>query len=226
MATELETYIRRAAAARGIDPDIAVRVAKSEGGLDDPTRQSLVRKNGLQEPSYGPFQLLVGDGRNFPRGMGNDFVAKYGMHPSDPQAAYKGIDFALDNAKQSGWGAWYGAKAAGINKFDGINGRAVADGPKGQEAYTAPRPADAPIIGSMAPQIAGPSPAVPQYVQEVAAGGGREPQKDSPLSYLQSLFGSMGQQQEAPPPQPQFQQNPESANALLNLAQALRGRLV
>jgi hypothetical protein len=120
---DIEAYIRQAAAARGIDPDIAVRVAKSEGGLKDPTRQSLVTKGGVREPSYGPFQLLVGGGdTGFPAGMGNDFVAKYGMHPSDPNAWQKGIDFALDNAANKGWGAWYGAAKVGVDRFDGIGG--------------------------------------------------------------------------------------------------------
>lgn len=119
----IEDYIRRAAAARGIDPDIAVRVARSEGGLKDPTRQSLVTKNGVQEPSYGPFQLLIGGGNTgFPRGMGNDALAA-GIDPRDPNQWQKGVDFALDNAARSGWGAWYGAKAAGIGNRQGIGGK-------------------------------------------------------------------------------------------------------
>lgn len=126
---DIEAYIRQSAAARGIDPDIAVRVAKAEGGLKDPTRQSLVRKNGVQEPSYGPFQLLVGgEGTGFPRGLGNAFVDKYGVHPSSPDAWQKGVDFALDTVAQDGWRQWYGAKAVGVNRFDGVGGKRVVPG--------------------------------------------------------------------------------------------------
>lgn len=119
--SEVERYIRQAAINRGIDPDIAVEVAKREGGLSNPTQQSRSRKNGIREPSYGPFQMLVGGpGTGFPRGIGNSFVAQTGMHPSNPEAWKEGVDFALDNAKSRGWGAWYGAKAAGITGFKGI----------------------------------------------------------------------------------------------------------
>ena len=58
----IEAYIRQAAIARGIDPDIAVRVARSEGGLSDPVRQSDVVKGGVREQSYGPFQLYMAGG--------------------------------------------------------------------------------------------------------------------------------------------------------------------
>ena len=38
-ASDVEGYIRKAAAQRGIDPDIAVRVAQSEGGTTEPARR-------------------------------------------------------------------------------------------------------------------------------------------------------------------------------------------
>lgn len=117
----LEAYIRAAAVKRGIDPDVAVRVAKSEGGLKDPTRQSDVMKNGVREPSYGPFQLLVGGGdTGFPAGLGNDFMRVTGLDPRKPENAYKGIDFALDTAARDGWSRWYGAKAIGLGNRAGI----------------------------------------------------------------------------------------------------------
>src|SRR5688572_31736667 len=46
---EIEKYIRHSASQRGIDPDTAVRVAKSEGGVNDPVRQSEFVKNGKRE---------------------------------------------------------------------------------------------------------------------------------------------------------------------------------
>jgi hypothetical protein len=52
--SDLEAYIRQAAVVRGIDPDVAVTVARSEGGLKDPVRRSDYAKGGMREPSYGP----------------------------------------------------------------------------------------------------------------------------------------------------------------------------
>jgi len=112
----IESYIRHAAQKRGIDPEIAVRVAMSEGGVSDPTRQSDVVKDGVREQSYGPFQLYMNGG------LGNEFQQSTGLHPSDPGAWQKGIDFALDKAKEGGWGPWYGAAKAGIGDRDGLGG--------------------------------------------------------------------------------------------------------
>ncbi|MDT9702960.1 hypothetical protein, partial [Streptomyces sp. P17] len=56
-----ENMITHYARMYGIDPSVALKVAKSEGGLGDHI-QSNVKKNGRREPSYGPFQLLVGGG--------------------------------------------------------------------------------------------------------------------------------------------------------------------
>lgn len=120
MAKSIEDYIKEAAKLRGIDPNIAVRVAKSEG-LAPGVWQSNVTKNGVREPSFGPFQLLVGgEGTGFPAGMGNDFIKQTGLDPRDPSTVYKQVDFALDNARKTGWSPWYGAAKVGINKWDGI----------------------------------------------------------------------------------------------------------
>ena len=129
-AGSIEAYIRQAAAARGIDPDVAVTVARSEGGLKDPTRRAGYVKNGMREPSYGPFQLLVGgEGTGFPKGMGNDALAA-GIDPRDPNQWQRGIDFALDGAAKNGWGAWYGAAKAGIGNRQGIGGARPAQQPQ------------------------------------------------------------------------------------------------
>lgn len=118
--TDVEIYIRNAARLRGIDPDVAVNVAKSEGGVNSWTRQSDMRRpDGSREQSYGPFQLYMGGG------MGNQFQRATGLHPSDPNAAKAGIDFALDQAKAGGWGPWYGAKKIGVTGMAGINGNPV-----------------------------------------------------------------------------------------------------
>ncbi len=118
--SDMAAYIRQAAVARNIDPDVALKVARSEG-LADGIWQSNVFKNGLREPSYGPFQLLKGGaGTGFPAGLGNAFQRTTGLDPANPANARAGVNFALDHASQNGWGAWYGAKAAGVGNFEGI----------------------------------------------------------------------------------------------------------
>lgn len=77
--------------------------------------QSNYFKNGMQELSFGPFQLYKGGG------LGNAFMAKTGLDPAYAANGPAGVDFALDYAKKNGWGAWYGAGKAGIGDFEGIN---------------------------------------------------------------------------------------------------------
>jgi hypothetical protein len=120
MATDYSDLITRSAQKYGIDPRTALRVARSEGGTSGWIR-SRYSKGGYQEPSYGPFQLLVGgEGTGFPRGMGNDFMDATGLDPRDPANADAAIDYAMSRAKQDGWGAWYGAAKSGIGRRDGI----------------------------------------------------------------------------------------------------------
>lgn len=122
MASEIEDFIRQAAIARGIDPNVALRVAGHEGGFKDPYQRSVLSAPGSQvgggtENSIGPFQLYI-SGRG--KGLGDRALAA-GI---DPRKDWKaGVNFALDQAKQSGWGDWMGAKAAGITGMTGIGGR-------------------------------------------------------------------------------------------------------
>lgn len=100
----IEGYIREAAAKRGIDPETAVAVAKSEG---------LNGYVGDRGSSFGPFQLHYGgvaSGGMAVGGLGDAFTKKTGLDARDPSTVQQQIDFALDNAAQSGWGAWHGWK--------------------------------------------------------------------------------------------------------------------
>lgn len=124
---EMEAYIRQAALARGIDPDVAVRVARSEGLAPGVWQATGTLKYG-RERSYGPFQLHVAPPGYRP-GMGNDFVAKTGLDPADPRNWQKGVDFALDNARRGGWRPWFGAKKIGITGKMGIGGVPVQNQP-------------------------------------------------------------------------------------------------
>lgn len=140
--------IRRSAAKYGIDPNIALKVANTEGGTKGWV-QSGVRKNGVREPSYGPFQMLVGGaGTGFPEGMGNQMMRETGLDPRDPRNAQPAIDFAMKQASVDGWRQWYGAKNNGIGRFDGIGGRGMTltnSAPSPQQQATARSIVDAAV---------------------------------------------------------------------------------
>lgn len=119
---DIAGYIRAAAMQRGIDPEVALRIAASEGGTEERARQGTFNTG----RSWWPFQLHYG-GAGTPyaqwgntAGMGNDFTAATGYQPGDPNAWQASIDYALDHARRYGWGAWYGRKPAGVGEWDGI----------------------------------------------------------------------------------------------------------
>ena len=103
----LEGYIRQTAAKYGVDPDVAVRVAQSEG------LSSFLGDHGK---SGGAFQLYTGGG------LGNKFQKETELNPLDPKNEKATIDFALKHAAQSGWGPWHGAARVGIGPRQGIGG--------------------------------------------------------------------------------------------------------
>ena len=107
-------YIRERATALGIDPDVAERVARSEGVSS--FQSTVIQKDGRREPSYGALQLYTGGG------MGNDFQRDTGLDPSDPKNEKATIDYALQKARTGGWTPWHGAKGAGIGPRTGIPG--------------------------------------------------------------------------------------------------------
>ena len=130
---QIQAYITQAAAARGIDPAIALRVAMHEG---------LAKGNPAEEASFEtgkswwPFQLHYG-GPGYEQwgdtaGLGNDFTAATGWRPGDPQAWQPSVDFALDAAVQRGWyPTFYGSQPAG---------RTAAARPAQEENLMAERP--------------------------------------------------------------------------------------
>lgn len=125
---EQEAQIRAYAASVGIDPDIAVQVARGEG-LAPNTWQSNLRQPYGRERSYGAFQLHVDPTGKRP-GLGNEFMASTGLDPADPKNWQAMNRFALDKARQGGWGPWMGAKAAGVTGMMGIGGKPAAAAPK------------------------------------------------------------------------------------------------
>lgn len=95
-----KTYIKAAAIARGIDPQVALTVAANEGlGKDNYV--------GDRGTSFGPYQLHY-DGKS----VGDAFTKKTGLDARDPNTTRQQIDFALDWAKAHGWTDWHGWKGA------------------------------------------------------------------------------------------------------------------
>jgi len=118
---DLRAWARQEAVRLGIDPDIAERVAMSEGGFDDPVRQSDVVYQGEREQSYGPYQLNVNGG------LWNEAIAR-GIDPRNPAHARAAVTFALEHAARNGWGNFHGAARVGVGERDGI-GQAPAQRP-------------------------------------------------------------------------------------------------
>ena len=117
----MAAFIQSEARRLGIDPAIALRVARSEG---------LRTFSGDQGTSGGAFQLHVGGrvrGGNAVAGMGDDFRRATGLDPLDPANERATITFALQTARRVGWGPFHGAARAGIGAFEGIGGRAAND---------------------------------------------------------------------------------------------------
>jgi hypothetical protein len=106
---ERASYIRQAAARNGIDPEVALRVAQSEG---------FNNYTGDQGRSFGDWQLFTGGG------LGNK-AEKEGINVRDPNTWKAQTDFAMREAARGGWGPWHGAAGAGIGNWQGI-GRAAA----------------------------------------------------------------------------------------------------
>lgn len=191
---EVERYIRERAAYYGIDPDTAVRVAKAEGGLSNPQQQSNIRKGGKREPSYGPFQLLVGGpGTGFPSGLGNEFINRYGVHPKDDWRT--GVDFALSTVAKDGWRQFYGARNTGINRWDGIRGTTlnsapVAAGTPAPPITTSRDIADRPIAA--APSSLPPLPTEPQPMSMESIANALTDPNSKPGQGFSTMLKAMG----------------------------------
>lgn len=142
-------YISSRAQQLGIDPQIALRVAASEGlNAFDASKPD---RGGDGGSSFGPMQLHYG-GRNpdMPHaGLGDEFTKATGLDASDPATWPQQIDFALKWAKSHGWGDWMGAKAQGIVGMAGI-------GQPGAAAETGSYVVDEAMAAGSGPQTAVP----------------------------------------------------------------------
>jgi hypothetical protein len=104
----VESYVRSAAAARNINPDIAARVVRQESGFNVNASNISSR-----ETSYGVFQL------NTMGGLGNA-AQRAGINPADPSQWQRQVDFSLDTVSKDGWRQWYGARDVGISRWQGV----------------------------------------------------------------------------------------------------------
>src|SRR5436190_7227243 len=128
MATDIERFIRDAASVRGINPDIAVRVCNTEGGVTEPARLGdFSGPPWYSGKSWWALQLHYG-GTGTPwqafghtACMGNGFSALTGWQPGDPSAWRDAARYGLNRARTGGWNAWYGAATVGIRDFMGID---------------------------------------------------------------------------------------------------------
>jgi len=110
----LSNFIRSEATRMGINPNVALRVAQSEG---------LGSFTGDRGSSFGAFQLHRGGiarGGNAVGGLGDDFFRQTGLDPSNPANERATITYALQKAGQMGWTPFHGAARAGIGRFEGI----------------------------------------------------------------------------------------------------------
>lgn len=109
--SEKEAFIRAEAAKRGINPDVAMAVARSEGF------NSFTGDNGT---SFGAFQLHVTPGGRG-NAVGDEFRRRTGLDPSERANEARTIQFALDDIKANGWGAYHGAADSHIGAWAGID---------------------------------------------------------------------------------------------------------
>lgn len=105
---EKEAFIRAEAAKRGIDPDVAMRVARAEGF--DHFKSAIPG-----EESYSAFQLNMKPGNE-----GDKFMRATGFDPRIPANERASISWALDDVARTGWQHYHGAGNNNIPRWAGI----------------------------------------------------------------------------------------------------------
>ena len=211
-----EQFIRDYAAKIGVNPDQAVAIARAEGlnawSSSNPNAASYVDRTSGQPFSFGDFQLNIHPGAV---GAG---ALKAGIDPRDPNQWQAADQYALDQMKQHGVGAWTDPAARAITAHGGLT-------------LNTPQPqgiVDPSIVahGGASPAIpdatAPAAPAAPSFGQAIASGdvGGAikaaltkpAPTKDaqgntvegkSPLEKLASTVGSIAEKPAPAAPAPQ-----------------------
>lgn len=117
--SQIEAIIRKESELRGIDPEIAVLIFRSEGAG---AYQSQISRSGSgslggKEASFGPYQLFTGGG------LGNDYEQQTGrslISDNTREGITNQIRFALDQAAVKGWQPWYGRQSVNVGVRDGL----------------------------------------------------------------------------------------------------------
>lgn len=179
-------YIRQAAMRRGMDPDVALQVAKNEG------LNGYVGDGGS---SFGPYQLHYGGvakGGNAVGGLGDIFTKRTGLDARNPDTWQAQVDFSLDEAKRGGWKPWHGwtgpADAGIRGKYDG-----PLMGAKGVAGMTLSGPADMAAMSYANTQSQPTTPKVDPIGELLAMQPAAK--KEDPIAWLLSSMQPQQQQQ-------------------------------
>ena len=207
-----EQFIRDYAAKIGVNPDQAVAIARAEGlnawSSSNPNAASYVDRTSGQPFSFGDFQLNIHPGAV---GAG---ALKAGIDPRDPNQWQAADQYALDQMKQHGVGAWTDPAARAITAHGGLTlntsqPQGIVDPSIVAHGGTSPAIPDA-----SAPAAA---PAAPSFGQAIASGdvgGALKAALTKPTttdakgntvegkSPLQKLAGAVGDIAEKPAPAP------------------------
>lgn len=140
MTAEIEGFIAEASLMRGIDPQVALRVCRSEGGVDEYAKRGTFATGSswwsLQLHYGGPGYEYLGT----VAGMGTGFTKLTGWQPGEEAAWRDAARYGLNRAKASGWGAWYGAAHVGIAQWEGIDQFYAWDANAERWDYEQPQP--------------------------------------------------------------------------------------
>lgn len=112
-AKQVDDYTRQVAQNMGIDPNVASQIL---GGESSYGQNYTNRRDSNGYPSYGPLQMNMAPGA-----MGDRFQKQTGLDPRNPQTWQAQVVFALNEARQRGWGQWPNTGARRFGEWGGIN---------------------------------------------------------------------------------------------------------
>lgn len=108
-------YIYQRAPTYGIDPNLAVGIARYEGLNPNTLGSSTFGNRDARGYSFGPFQLYSGSpdpSKIAPGGLAYEFQRRYGQAPSRENWQQQ-VDFSLETMRDRGTGPWYAVRDQG-----------------------------------------------------------------------------------------------------------------
>jgi len=112
---DIASYIYSRAQEIGVDPNLALGVARFEGLNPNTIGSSTFGNRDSRGYSFGPFQLFSGSpdpSKIAPGGMAYEFQQRYGSAPSRENWQQQ-VDFSLERMKSSGTGPWHAVRNRG-----------------------------------------------------------------------------------------------------------------